>query len=117
MEKTSWKERVGERPRLWRRVDMRSGLFSEEVIVSTRDGSYWFLVFVSLSCGMLCTERDEVFLLCGGHGGCVGVVDGHDALMGFSDLTRKKCRGYCISVSGTVNVAGTRGSGSEWIVV
>ena len=30
-----------------------------------------------------------MFLLCGGHGGCVGVVDGHDGLMGFSDLTRK----------------------------
>ena len=52
------------------------------LVVSTGDGSYWFLVFVSLSCGMLCTERDEVFLLCGGHGGCFGVVDGHDGLMG-----------------------------------
>jgi hypothetical protein len=24
------------------------------------------------------TEGDEVFLLCGGHGACVGVIDGHD---------------------------------------
>lgn len=33
MENTSWKERVVERPSLWRREDITSGLFSREGLV------------------------------------------------------------------------------------